>query len=145
MLSAKAELANLNTEVTREINRIVENKELAYASAAEKVKLLEGQLQKLKDSVVKSGEYQVKLGEFKREIDVSQRPLRQPAAALQGDQLAGKNAGLRRTCHGLRLSAPASELPEKGPCPAPLEHGVAGTRPGLGCEARAPSSQAVHA
>ena len=71
VLSAKAELANLNTEVTREINRIVESKELAYASAAEKVKLLEGQLQKLKDSVVKSGEYEVKLGEFKREIDVS--------------------------------------------------------------------------
>jgi succinoglycan biosynthesis transport protein ExoP len=71
VLSAKAELANLNNEVEREINRIVESKELAYASATEKVKLLEGQLQKLKDSVVKSGEYQIKLGEFKREIDVS--------------------------------------------------------------------------
>jgi succinoglycan biosynthesis transport protein ExoP len=71
VLGAKAELANLNKEVEREIARIVKSRELANASATEKVKLLEGQLQKLKDSVIKSGEYQIKLGEFKREIEVS--------------------------------------------------------------------------
>jgi succinoglycan biosynthesis transport protein ExoP len=71
VLSAKAELGNLNKEVEREIGRIVESKELAYTSATEQAKLLEGELQKLKDSAVKFGEYQIKLGEFNREIAVS--------------------------------------------------------------------------
>jgi polysaccharide biosynthesis transport protein len=71
VLSAKAELDNLNKEVAGETGRIVESKELAYASAAEKVKLLEVQLQKLKDSIAKFGEYKIKLNEFDREINVS--------------------------------------------------------------------------
>ena len=71
VLSAKADLSNLKKEVEREIARIVESRELAFAAASEKVKLLEGQVQKLKDSVVKFGEYQIKLAEFRREIEVS--------------------------------------------------------------------------
>lgn len=71
VVSAKAELDNLNKEVEREIKRIVESMQLTYTAATGKVKLLEDGLQKLKDSFVKFGEYQIKLGEFNREIDVS--------------------------------------------------------------------------
>ena len=71
VLSAKAELGNLNKEVEREIGRIVENRERAHASATEKVKLFEGQLQKLKDSIAKFGDYKTRLNEFDREINVS--------------------------------------------------------------------------
>lgn len=71
VISAKAELDNLNGEIEREIKRIVESQKLAYEAATGKVKLLEDGLQNLKQNHLKFGDDQRKLGEFKREIEVS--------------------------------------------------------------------------
>jgi polysaccharide biosynthesis transport protein len=98
VLSAKAELDNLNKEVEREIGRIVESRQLAYASATEKVSQLEGQLQKLKDSIVKFGEYKIKLNEFDREINVSRdlyaNLLRRYKETTASDKLQGSGVSV---------------------------------------------------
>ncbi len=71
VLAAKAELQNLNLEIEKEIQRIVENRELNLQAANGKVKLLEQGLEQLKSKALRLGESQIFLTKIQREIDAS--------------------------------------------------------------------------
>jgi len=67
----KAQLNSLNREVEQEIKRIIDNRQLASEAANEKLRLLEADLKRLKRTVLQFEEYQIRLGEFQREVSVS--------------------------------------------------------------------------
>lgn len=71
VIGAKAELESLLKEVNGETRRIVESASLNLEAANVKVKLLEEGLQKLMQRAQQLGEFQITLGEYKRDIDVS--------------------------------------------------------------------------
>jgi polysaccharide biosynthesis transport protein len=71
VISAKAELDNLNVEIQNEMGRIVDSLKLAHDAATGKVKLLEDGLQTLKEKALAFEDHQRKLAGFTRDLDVS--------------------------------------------------------------------------
>jgi succinoglycan biosynthesis transport protein ExoP len=71
VMGLKAQLDNLNKEVEQEIKRIIDSRKLAFEAASGKVDLLEAGLQKLRETVLKYDEHQIKLSEFMRQVSVS--------------------------------------------------------------------------
>jgi Mrp family chromosome partitioning ATPase len=69
--AAKAELAKLEKDLVRQLTLYAQKSESAHASAIEAVNSLEGQLGKLKDSLGKAREHELRFSALSREIAVT--------------------------------------------------------------------------